>query len=48
MNAWGFSPKGFVVYFDFPHVIAVFDKTIVPYSVVAQHAKPNGVVPLVK
>jgi len=45
MNAWGFTTKGFVAYFDFPHVMAVFDKTIVPYSIVARYVKPNGVVP---
>ena len=48
ISSWGFSPKGFVVYFDFAHVMAVFDKTIVPYSIVARHLKPNGVVPLLK
>jgi hypothetical protein len=48
MNGWGFSPKGFVVYFDFPHVMAVFDKTIVPYSVVARYLKPNGALPLIR
>jgi hypothetical protein len=46
MDAWGFSPKGFVAYFDFPHVMVVFDKTIVPYSLVARYVKPSGVVPL--
>jgi len=45
MNTWGFTTKGFVAYFDFPHVMAVFDKTIVPYSIVARYVKPNGVVP---
>jgi hypothetical protein len=48
MSSWGFSPKGFVAYFDFAHVMAVFDKTIVPYSVVARYLKPNSVVPLVR
>jgi hypothetical protein len=48
MDTWGFSTKGFVAYFDFAHVMAVFDKTIVPYSVVARYVKPNGVVPVVK
>jgi Deacetylase PdaC len=48
MNTWGFNTKGFVAYFDFPHVMAVFDKTIVPYGIVARHLKPNGVVPLVR
>ena len=45
IDTWGFSTKGFVVYFDFPHVMAVFDKTIVPFSIVARYVKPNGVVP---
>jgi len=48
MNTWGFTTKGFVAYFDFPHAMAVFDKTIVPYNIVARYAKPNGVVPIVK
>ena len=48
MDNWGFSPKGLVVYFDFAHVMAVFSKTVVPYSVVARYLKPNSVVPLVR
>ena len=39
MNTWGFTAKGFVAYFDFPHVMAVFDKTIVPYGIVARYVK---------
>src|ERR1041384_7343773 len=42
LSGWAMSPKGLVVYFDFPHVIAVFDKTLVPYSVVKQYLNPNG------
>ncbi len=38
----GLSPKGLVIYFDFPHVIAAFDKNLVPYSVVKEYLKPNG------
>ena len=48
MDTWGLSPKGFVVYFDFPHVMAVFDKTVVPYGVLARHLSPTGVVPIVR
>ncbi|HEV8134011.1 MAG TPA: DUF3298 and DUF4163 domain-containing protein [Pyrinomonadaceae bacterium] len=48
MNTWGFTTKGFVAYFDFPHVMAVFDKTVVPYSIVVRYVKPNGVVPIVR
>ena len=42
LSGWAMTPKGLVVYFDFPHVIAVFDKTLVPYSVVKQYLNPNG------
>ena len=42
LSGWGMTPKGLVVYFDFPHVIAVFDKTFVPYSVVSEFLKPDG------
>ena len=40
--AWAISPKGLAVYFDFPHVMAVFDKTIVPYEIVRPHLKSDG------
>jgi len=39
---WAMTPKGLVIYFDFPHVIAVFDRTFIPYSVVNEHLKPNS------
>ena len=42
LSGWAMTPKGLVVYFDFPHVIAVFDKTLVPYGVVKQYLNPNG------
>ena len=42
VDGWGLTPKGLIVYFDFPHVIAYFDKNVVPYSVVKQYLKPNG------
>ena len=42
LSGWGMTPKGLIVYFDFPHVIAYFDKNFVPYSVVKQYLKPNG------
>ena len=48
METWGLSTKGFVVYFGFPHVMAVFTKTVVPISVVSRHLRPDGVVPLVR
>ena len=48
MDTWGVSDKGFVAYFDFPHVMAVFDKTVVPRGVLARFLKPDGVMPLVR
>lgn len=42
LSGWALTARGLVVYFDFPHVIAVFDKTLVPYSVVKQYLNPNG------
>lgn len=48
MDTWALSPKGFVAYFDFPHVMAVFDKTIVPYGVLERYLRTDGVVPVVR
>jgi hypothetical protein len=42
LSGWAMTPKGLVVYFDFPHVIAVFDRTFIPYSVVNEYLKPDG------
>ncbi len=42
LSGFGLTPKGLIVYFDFPHVIAYFDKNFVPYSVVKQYLRPNG------
>ena len=39
---WGFTPKGVAVYFDFPHVMAVFSKVLVPYSEVKDYVKPGA------
>jgi hypothetical protein len=44
--AWGFTPTGIAVYFDFPHVMAVFTKVVVPYAEVKDYLKPN--VPIAK
>ena len=46
IRAWGFTPKGVVVYFDFAHVMAVFTKVVVPYSEVKNYVKPG--VPIAK
>ncbi len=42
LSGWGMTPKGVVVYFDFPHVIAFFDRNFVPYSAIKQHLNPAG------
>ncbi|MEK6337073.1 MAG: DUF3298 domain-containing protein [Acidobacteriota bacterium] len=42
LSGWVMTPKGLMVYFDFPHVMAFFDKNFVPYSVISEHLKPNG------
>jgi hypothetical protein len=42
LSGWAMTPKGLMVYFDFPHVMAYFDRTAVPYSVVNDYLKPNG------
>jgi hypothetical protein len=42
LSGWAMTPKGVNVYFDLPHVIAVFDKNFVPYSVIREYLKPNG------
>src|SRR5581483_1859851 len=42
LSGWGMTPKGVVVYFDFPHVIAFFDRNFIPYSVIKQHLNSNG------
>ncbi|HEX7722600.1 MAG TPA: DUF4163 domain-containing protein [Pyrinomonadaceae bacterium] len=42
ISSWGLTPKGLVVYFDFAHAIAVFDRTVIPYNVVSEYLKPNS------
>jgi hypothetical protein len=46
VRAWGFTPAGVAVYFDFAHVMAVFTKVVVPYTEVRAYLKPN--VPIAK
>ena len=48
MESWAFTPKGVAVYFGFPHVMAVFTRTIVPYGVLERYIRPDAVVPPVK
>jgi Deacetylase PdaC len=42
LSHWASTPNGIMVYFDFPHVISVFDRTFVPYRVVKNYLQPNG------
>lgn len=42
IQAWAMTPNGLMIYFDFPHVIAVFDKNFIPYTVVKDYLKPDG------
>ena len=42
LSGWALTPKGLVIYFDFPHVMAFFDKNFVPYSAIREYLKPDG------
>jgi hypothetical protein len=48
MDTWALTPGGFATYFDFPHVMAVFDKTVVSYGRLARYLQAGGVVPMVR
>lgn len=41
ISSWGMTPRGVVIYFDFPHVMAVFDKNFVPYSALKDYLRPG-------
>jgi hypothetical protein len=36
IDAFAITPEGLMIYFDFPHVMSVFDKKFIPYSVVSE------------
>jgi Protein of unknown function (DUF3298) len=36
------TAKGLIVYFEFPNVIAAFERTLVPYPVIKDYLLPNG------
>jgi hypothetical protein len=42
ISDWALTPEGLVVYFDFPHAISVFDRTLIPYPVVSKYLKPDS------
>ena len=39
---WAITPKGLMIYFNFPHVKAFFDRVFVPYKAIKEHLKPDG------
>lgn len=42
ISNWGMTPDGLVVYFDFAHALAAFDRNVVPYGIIKDHLKPNS------
>ena len=40
--AIGITPKGLMIYFNFPNVIAVFDRTFIPYSTLKDYLKADS------
>ena len=42
ISYWALTANGVMVYFDFPNVISVFDRTPVPYSVIKDYLQPNS------
>ncbi|HYX28317.1 MAG TPA: DUF3298 domain-containing protein [Pyrinomonadaceae bacterium] len=40
--AFGITPKGLMVYFNFPNVIAVFDRTFISYSTLKDYLKADS------
>ncbi len=42
ISGWAMTPKGLIVYYDLPHVIAAFDRAFIPYSELSDMLDPNG------
>ncbi|HVG30023.1 MAG TPA: hypothetical protein VM864_10020 [Pyrinomonadaceae bacterium] len=42
ISAFALTPKGLMIYFDLPHVVALFDRNFVPYHAVKDFLKPDG------
>jgi hypothetical protein len=42
ISAFAVTPRGLMIYYDLPHVIAAFDRNFVPYVVVRNFLKPDG------
>jgi hypothetical protein len=42
IGAFAITPKGLMIYYELPHVIAALDCNFVPYSVIKDKLKPDG------
>ena len=42
ISGFAVTPKGLMIYFDFPNVISVFDRNLVPYGVLKDFLQPNS------
>jgi hypothetical protein len=42
ISAFAITPKGLMIYYELPHVIAALDRNFVPYSVVKDKLKPDS------
>ncbi|MFL6228098.1 MAG: DUF3298 domain-containing protein [Pyrinomonadaceae bacterium] len=42
IGGFAVTPRGLMIYYDLPHVIAAFDRNFVPYTVVKNLLKPDG------
>ncbi len=40
--SWGLTPRGLVLYYDLPHVIAAFDKVFIPWQQLRDVLDPQG------
>ena len=42
IEAWALAPRGVVIYFNFPQVMAAFSRNFVPYDAVKDLLRPDG------
>ena len=42
ITAWAMTPRGLLIYFSLPHVIAAFDRNFVPYAAVKDMLRADG------
>jgi hypothetical protein len=42
ISAFAITPKGLMIYYELPHVIAALDRNFVPYSVIKDKLKPDS------